>query len=350
MKVDFLIVGQGLAGSLLAWQLLRRRKRVLVVDRDEAVTSSKVAAGLVTPVHGARFRTIPGLDRILPAAKQFYWDVEETAGKTLFRHLRIARIFASAEEKERWERRCETSPEVASYGHPLEFDESLVRAPHGGFEMSGGGWLHLPDFLEATRQHLLERAALAIARVDSREIHVSEREVRWKNVEADCVVFCQGWRGDRNRFFDWIPMNPCKGEILDLRSLGLAEEKRILNSGGWVLPLGEGRFRAGATYDHEFDDLNPTEQGRREIEEKISRLVRTPLEVTGHRAALRPTIRQSHVVMGRHPTLERVAFFNGLGSRGVLNGPSRAAQLVEHLLDGAPLESAVDLNQNYILA
>ncbi|HHH13042.1 MAG TPA: FAD-dependent oxidoreductase, partial [Thiolapillus brandeum] len=29
---DFLVLGQGLAGSLLAWRLLRRGRRVLVMD------------------------------------------------------------------------------------------------------------------------------------------------------------------------------------------------------------------------------------------------------------------------------------------------------------------------------
>ena len=54
MRTNFLIVGQGLAGSLLAWELLARGKRVFVVDRDEPDTSSKVAAGIVTPITGQR--------------------------------------------------------------------------------------------------------------------------------------------------------------------------------------------------------------------------------------------------------------------------------------------------------
>src|ERR1700754_85545 len=51
---DFVIVGQGLAGTALAWHLRWRRFRVLVLDRRDAVTSSRVAAGLLTPITGKR--------------------------------------------------------------------------------------------------------------------------------------------------------------------------------------------------------------------------------------------------------------------------------------------------------
>ena len=52
MKVDFLIIGQGIAGSTLALELLKREKTVLVVDRQDAGSSTRVAAGLVTPLTG----------------------------------------------------------------------------------------------------------------------------------------------------------------------------------------------------------------------------------------------------------------------------------------------------------
>jgi len=52
--VDFLIVGQGLAGSLMAWELMQRGKTVLIVDNG-LENASRVAAGLINPVTGMRF-------------------------------------------------------------------------------------------------------------------------------------------------------------------------------------------------------------------------------------------------------------------------------------------------------
>ena len=76
MKVDYLIVGQGLAGSLLAWQLLERGQRVLVIDRDEPDTCSKVAAGIVSPITGSRIAPSWRINEFLPFAHQFYWKIE----------------------------------------------------------------------------------------------------------------------------------------------------------------------------------------------------------------------------------------------------------------------------------
>ena len=70
--VEFLIVGQGLAGTALAWELIWRGRDVLVVDAGEAVTSSKIAAGLVTPITGQRLALGWRVDERLAAARPYY--------------------------------------------------------------------------------------------------------------------------------------------------------------------------------------------------------------------------------------------------------------------------------------
>lgn len=348
LKTDFLIVGQGLAGSLMAWHLLEAGKRVLVVDRDEPETSSKVAAGLVTPIAGARFNLPDGLEERLDFARSFYWRHEEMSGQRFFHHRRIARLFRDEAEAAAWEKRLETGAErYARFHGPLEIDTERISAPWGGFEMREGGWLDVPAFLEYTRLALLERISYAIGRVDSNEVRVSEDAVRWKNVEASSIVFCEGWRGGRNRFFDWVPVRPTPGDILDLTLPGLDDESRILNKGGWIIPQGNGRYRAGSTYHPVGAAADPTEAGRDEVLSKIARITALPPLVTGHRCAIRPTIRRSQVFMGRHPSETRVAFFNGLGSKGVLNGPWHAARFAEHLLEGTPLPPETDLRHHF---
>jgi len=346
VKVDFLIVGQGLAGSLLAWQLLRRDQRILVVDRDEENTSSKIAAGLVTPITGPRFSLPPGLEDRLAFAKQFYWDLEETTGTRLFHHRRIARLFRDPGEQESWERRKAAEPERTDRLHePLDIDPDRFHAPHGGFEMKEGGWLDVPAFLELTRQTLLERAAYAVGRVADEDVDVRADQVRWKNVEADHIVFAQGWRGNQNRFFDWISMNPVLGDVLELSIPDLRDEQRIVNKGGWMLPLGGDRFRAGSTYRHDFDQAEATPEGRQTVCDQVNETTPAQFEVLEHHAAIRPAIRRSRVFCGRHPSLDRVAFLNGFGSKGVVNGPWHAAGLAAHLVDEHPLPVENDLRR-----
>lgn len=344
MKTDFLIVGQGLAGSLLAWHLIDAGKRVLVVDRDEEDTSSKVAAGLVTPLAGARFRLPDGLEERLDYARSFYWRLEERSGLSLFHHRRIIRLFRGEDEARLWrERLAEDDVRYDRFHAPLALEPGRLHAPFGGFEMKEGGWLDVPAFLAYTRQVLLERASYAIAALNPDDLSVGPGGVRWKNVSASGIIFCEGWRGGQNRFFDWIPMRPTGGDILDLEIPELAGDPRIVNGGGWLVPAEGSRFRGGATYHHGARETPSLEIARGEILAKIAALTPAVPKVMGHRRALRPTIRRSQVFVGTHPARPSLAYFNGLGSKGTLNGPWHAKILARHLLHGAPLPPECDV-------
>ena len=64
MQIDYLLVGQGLAGSILGWELMQRGCRILIIDQ-EIGNASRIAAGLINPVTGMRFFKMEGVDRLL---------------------------------------------------------------------------------------------------------------------------------------------------------------------------------------------------------------------------------------------------------------------------------------------
>src|SRR5580700_10616404 len=97
---DFVIVGQGLAGTTLAWQLHRRGCRVLVVDRQSGNSSSRIAAGLITPVTGKRLAKSWRLDEVYPAALAFYHWVEAQMGQTVLLQRPSFRIFQDEPERD----------------------------------------------------------------------------------------------------------------------------------------------------------------------------------------------------------------------------------------------------------
>ena len=54
IEVDFMIVGQGLAGSLLASELLDAGKTIQIFDADHEGAASAIAAGIINPITGRR--------------------------------------------------------------------------------------------------------------------------------------------------------------------------------------------------------------------------------------------------------------------------------------------------------
>ena len=53
--IDYLIVGQGIAGTLTAFQLLERNKKICIIDDGNKTSSSSVAAGMINPVTGRKY-------------------------------------------------------------------------------------------------------------------------------------------------------------------------------------------------------------------------------------------------------------------------------------------------------
>lgn len=318
--IDYLVVGQGLAGTVFAWTAIARGKRVLVVDREDEITSSKVAAGIVNPFTGAKLKRSWRFNDFWPVARDFYRNCE--AGNWSERPL--IRLFWDSEQAAGWQDRQ----------LPDDFDQAKFDCRFGGFETPESGRLDVAEFLRQSRERF--------AAIDSyRQGEITEPN----EFEARFFVFCQGFEGSRNPLFANVPLRPGKGEILDLRIPNL-DEPRIVNRGKkWLLPLGDSNFQAGSNFVWDDLSLDPTAAGRAEIESGLREMLKINFEITGARAAIRPMGFHGKPRLGRHPEFANVAFFNGLGSKGVLLAPFFARQLLDHLEDGKPLDSEVDIAQ-----
>ena len=331
MAAPVTIVGGGLAGCALAWALRFRGREVVLFDRDEERTSTKVAAGMVNPITGPNLTLGWRFAELWPAALDFYARVGAECGAEVFHRLPLLRLLHSDEQAAKWRRRLE-APEYVEIVDQNPAVPEVADARFGGFQSDRAGYLDTAAFIAATRQMLGEdwRA----------EEYGGDRE------GGGPVVFCEGLAATKNPLFDWVPFKPAKGEVLTLRSDEIPEN-RILNRGGaWVLPLGGGLFRSGATYDWGATDPEPTPEGRAEIETRLGTWLRARYEVVDHRAAVRPVIRASRLLMGMHPSREGAGFFNGLGSKGVLSAPFFAGQFAAHLCGEGEIDPEVDLRKN----
>ena len=346
--MDAIILGHGLAGATLAWHLRWRGWRVLVVDREEAVTSSKIAAGIVVPISGQRIARSWRVEEFLPVASAFYDRTAGELGTVHYRTVPYVRFLHTEDELRRWrERRSDpgfqrllTIPQPG----PL-MDAAQFHAPADGFEMQSA-WLDVRAWLQDSKAHLQRAGAWLTADIAPAEVSADDDGVTAAGLRARHLIFCQGHEASANPFFPWLRWKSAKGEILNLHAPALTDH-RILNSRGWFLPLGrDGQFRAGSTY--EWNDLTttPTAAARAEIESRLHRLLRVPFTITGHEAAVRPIINESKALIGRHPVHPRLAIFNGLGSKGVLHAPHFAAQLADCLVQGKPVEYEADVCRN----
>ena len=340
-----LIIGQGLAGTALAWRLHERGVPFVIVDREEPVTCSKVAAGLITPVTGMRLKVSWRFEVFYPEALRFYRQIGKRLGTRVFFPRGYVRLLKNEQERQKWPKRLRES-EVGPFVHlqAPQLDPAIVTLPHEGFQQRHAAWLDTVTYLEASRRFFGE--AYRKATIAASEVLDDAEGIVWRGERFSHVVWAQGWQAAKHPLFGWVPFQSALGTILTAKA-DLKGERRILNRGCWVIPRADGTLRAGSTYEWTFPEPPAASPGMiADLETKLRDFLAVPVELLGSQSAVRPIIKGRQALLGAHPSHPRVLLFNGLGSKGSLRSPWLARHLVEHLLDGQPLDPEFDLQAN----
>ncbi len=344
-EVDFLIVGQGLAGTLLSAELLAAGKSICILDADHQGAASAIAAGIVNPITGRRFVKSWMIDELLPFAISTYEKQEKFLGKRFLWHTPIHRALTEPSEENLWAIRSGyednidyLSPNLIP-GSPVGMKPILAR---GVIQQTFR--VDLPAFINAWKKYFLDQKILEIDRFDYTALRIEKNQVIYKNCSAKKIIFCEGHQILKNPWFDFVPMVLAKGEviILEIPNVALPE---IYKSKLTFVPLGADRFWVGATYEWKFEDGEPSEKGKTELMEKIEEEVKVPYKVIDHLAAIRPTIKDRRPVLGIHPENPNLLIFNGLGTKGASLGPFWAAAMARQLINGDAIDASVSLNR-----
>jgi glycine/D-amino acid oxidase-like deaminating enzyme len=342
-EVDYLIVGQGLAGSVLAclWQM--RRKNVLIIDNAHRTAASLSAAGIMNPITGKRLNRPLLVDRLLENAFTVYPSIERFLGISFFRRRKVLRLLQSAEELLHWKERL-ASGNYAKYLGSIDCPRIPdVESWFGGFEIAMAGRLDVAAFILRAREMFSATARLIESEFNCDDLRFSRNGVEWRGYSAKGVVFCEGYKLSGNSFFKSIQLNPAKGEILTLRAPSFTDD-RIIQRGKWLFRSSKDEIKAGTTYTWDRLDERPTQAAREEIERAIRQFTSFEFEVIDQTAGVRPVIRvDNRPIVGTHPENRRVAVLNGLGSKGVLLAPFASMQLIGSLEKGEPIHPEFDV-------
>jgi len=339
-----LLIGQGLAGTILGWELLRRGWQVHLIDHHHQGSSSLVAGGLWNPIsfrtHGLTWRAT----ELLEAMENCYPALARELGQPIYQPLPLLRVLSSAEEANRWDERM-TDPALRPFLADSAVPPQGIHAPFGVGEVKHAGWVDVPALLTGMRDLWLEAGILAQENFDESALQTGADGVHYRGLRADVAIWCSGWQVAGSRAFSWLPVVPNKGEILTFRTTRFSSES-ILNFGQFILPLGGGRYRAGATWKLGAADDRPTEQARQYLLGRLQQVMMSEEpEVIGQASGFRPTVPDRRPLMGSHPHQPRWHSFNGFGSRGVMLVPAMAVHYADVLEEKASLHPEVNLER-----
>ena len=342
----FLIIGQGLAGSLLAHFLLANDCEVKVIDQFSKYAASQVAAGIINPITGRRFVKSWKIDTLLPFARQTYKKLEEELGVSLYTERNIIRSLFNHREESDWLLRADEPPYQAYMAEEPalgNYAESTVPVYAYG-EVLGGAQVHVAKFTEQYRQKLHAMNCMSEHNFEYDQLQLEANSVVYQGERFDQLIFCEGHRAVANPYFNYLPFGGAKGEVLIVRIPQMNYQK-LLKHRVFIVPIEKDLYWIGATYNWTFKDEQPSQEGFQFLKERLSDFLQIPFEIVEHKAAIRPTVKDRRPFLGLHPQFPSLAIFNGLGTKGASLGPYWAAHFVQFLLQNADLDSAVDIKR-----
>ena len=345
---DYLIVGQGIAGSLLAYELMKRDQRVMVVNQTWTQSASRVAAGLYNPITGRKMVKTWNCDKLFPVIESYYENLENDLQEKFLEKTGIYRPFLSIEEQNDWQGKAADSgfKEYVSQVVLTSTEDALVNDIYGGLMLQKAGFVRLGKMLDAFRNFFTHKGSYQEGLFDL-GTSINNEGIIYQDCKYRRVVFCEGEKSRRNKLFEWLPFRPVKGETLDLE-INYSREQ-ILNRGVFLMPLGNSHFRLGATYNNHDLSYETTEQARMELLEKLGAIFKGQFDIKGQNAGIRPATKDRRPIIGNHPTVDRVYISNGFGAKGVSLAPYYSCQFADHLCFNSGLDKEVNINRFFSL-
>lgn len=321
MEADFFIVGQGLAGTLLAYELISRNMKVIVFDDLQNTKASDVAAGLINPVVFRRMTKTALLDLAFPQMEVTYLKMEELLHEKFYFPGRILKLL-NEEGDLLWKNKVFAS-QLTDYISPIPVPPDQIEVSKNTYSIgliNKSGRIDLQNLIHSFRKLLIEQNLINFGPFEYDKLTIHAEYVHYKEHSASKIIFCEGSAASKNPFFSKIQFKHSKGEVLEVRLPNVNINETVTDE-VFLMPIGNGHFKVGATYSWEIQNCNTTEIARSELLEKLKKITAVKPVVLNHLAGIRPTTHDRKPVVGLLPHCPQIGILNGLGSKGALLAP-----------------------------
>lgn len=341
---DYIVVGLGLAGIALCETLEQHNKTFVVFD-DGSQKSSTVAGGLYNPVILKRFTKVWLAREQLAIAIPFYQHLEQKFKETYDYKVPVYRRFTSVEEQNLWFEAADKPGLGEFMSLQLHKNQNkYIDAPFGFGEVLQTGRLATAHLQQTYTHYLKQQQKLQEETFELSAMELTENAVVYKGVKARQIVFADGFGMKSNPYFNYLPLNGTKGQLVTIEAPQLQLDF-VLKSSVFIIPQGNNQYRIGATYEWDDKTNETTDAAKTQLLTKLETFMKCPYKVVNQEAGIRPTVTDRRPLVGRHPEHKNVYLLNGMGSRGVMIAPYIAKELYQYIEAEKPLNPGIDIQR-----
>ncbi len=341
MTVDFIIVGQGLAGTCFAFELIRRGKTFIIIDKHVPNSSSQIALGVYNPVILKWFTKPWHVDKQLNLFYDFYNDFSNFLNINVYYDCGIYKFLNSVGDQNTW---LSKSKKDNLYLSSKLYDLGNVNLNNPKYygRVKNSGRLDVKTLLKHFRNYCEKKKILYDECINFNDISINKSYIEYQNIRSKKIIFCEGYSVINNPYFDNRIFQPTKGEILTIFCKNLNFDY-IIHAGLLIVPLEENVYRIGSTYNWNYKNQKPTKYTKRLLLDKLNRVISTSYKVVDHQAGLRPSTTDRRPIIGSHKKYHNMFILNGLGTRGVLLAPYLSSILARHIYSNEiiPFDSSI---------
>lgn len=343
-EIDYIIVGGGLAGISLAELLFQNNKSFVLYD-DCSQQSSIVAAGLYNPVILKRFTPVWKANEQLNLALPFYNQIEKRLNIKVDYKLDLFRRFASIEEQNLWFTASD-KPILSKYlsDEIRQNKNKCINATFGLGKVNEVGRLDIELLVKSYKEWLEKINSIEKKTFEYNKLKIEKTSIHYIDTKATRIIFAEGFGMKKNPFFNDLPLNGTKGEVLTVKIPELKMDYGIKSS-VFLIPIGDDLYKVGATYEWNDKTNKPSEKGKNELIKKLKTFFKCEFEIIEHKAGVRPTVVDRRPLVGQHSTIKNMYVCNGLGTRGVMNAPYAANQLYDFIERKTQLDTEIDIKR-----
>jgi glycine oxidase len=353
--VTVTIVGGGVIGYSIAYELATRGIRVVVIDaRGAGAGATRASAGILAPYIEGREEAVLRLGvRSLSLYDQF-----------------IERVTADARQPIEWQR-CGTIEAACNSEQDTALEAAAVRLAAAGVahrllaprELRQAEPALDPDVTSALRidehgyvrvSHLMSALVTAVRRMDGEHRHQTVERIASGPAgvrvetsdgasDVDAVVIAAGtWSGLVTA--PPAPVRPIRGQVVELACEAAVPARVVWGDGCYVVPWRDGRVLVGATSEDAGFDESVVPAATTRLTDAARALIpglRTAV-VADVRVGLRPATPDELPIIGPSATLPGVFFATGHYRHGILMAPLTASMTAD-LVTAGPRDPLLDL-------
>jgi glycine/D-amino acid oxidase-like deaminating enzyme len=345
-EVDYLIVGQGLAGCMLAHFLEKENNSFIIIDELKGETSSTKASGLINPITGRRFVKSWKIDELIPFAEKTYKELENKFSVKLISKTKVHRIIQSIEQQNDWatKTKADRYKEYLQNTESIHHSQGIIHNPLGCIEIEPVYKVNTTLLISKFTEHFENKNLVIRKKFDYDKLQVLNKGFKYEEVLAKKVIFAEGHLAINNPYFKYLPFLLSKGEVLVFEAKDLSNDY-IIGGSTNITPLGDHLFSVGATYAWDDIDLTPTKQKKQELIDKLAKIINCEYKIVSQKAGVRPTVKDRRPLLGSHPENDNLHIFNGMGTKGLSLAPYFANYFIQQVENNLAIDLEISIKR-----